>query len=190
MNTLLIVILSVLTIYLAYNFYAKRIDRNLIQPDAKRATPARMYMDGVDFMPTSRNVLFGYHFKAIAAAGPIVGPITAANLWGWGPSVATRFIQWFKDFGIPVGGVLVNMVIDPASVGPNSAEFVKNRVAMRQEHMRTIWREFDGSVRAVVPLFETEVRGLPMLQRLCDAIFAADGAKPAPVAGPAARSRS
>jgi len=49
--------------------------------------------------------------------------------------------------------------------------------------MRTIWREFDGSVRAVVPLFETEVRGLPMLQRLCDAIYAADGAKPAPGAG-------
>jgi carbon starvation protein len=51
MNTLWIVILSVLTIYLAYNLYAKRIDRNVIQPDAKRATPARMYMDGVDFMP-------------------------------------------------------------------------------------------------------------------------------------------
>jgi hypothetical protein len=40
---------------------------------------------------------------------------------------------------------------------------------------------FDGNVRAVVPLFETEVRGVPMLQRLCDAIFAADGVKPAGV---------
>jgi arsenite-transporting ATPase len=91
-------------------------------------------------------------------------------------AVVTRFIQWFKDFGIPVGGVLVNMVIDSASLGPDAAEFVKNRVAMQQEHMGTIWREFDGSVRAVVPLFDAEVRGLPMLQRLCDAIFAADGA--------------
>ena len=102
MNTLLIVILSVLTIYLAYNLYAKRIDRNVIQPDAKRATPARMYMYGVDFMPTSRNVLFGYHFKAIAAAGPIVGPITAANLWGWAPSLAwlilgISFIDWIAE---------------------------------------------------------------------------------------------
>ena len=103
MNTLWIVILSVLTIYLAYNFYAKRIDRSVIQPDAKRATPARMYMDGVDFMPTSRNILFGYHFKAIAAAGPIVGPITAANLWGWAPSLAwlilgVSFIGWASDY--------------------------------------------------------------------------------------------
>src|SRR5512146_541322 len=103
MNTLWIVILSVLTIYLAYNLYAKRIDRNIIQPDAKRATPARMYMDGVDFMPTSRNILFGYHFKAIAAAGPIVGPITAANIWGWAPSLAwlligVSLIGWVSDY--------------------------------------------------------------------------------------------
>ena len=93
-------------------------------------------------------------------------------------AVVTRFIQWFRDFGIPVGGVLVNMVIDPEAVGPDAAEFVKNRVAMQQEHMKTIWREFDDSVRAIVPLFETEVRGVAMLERLCDAIFPPGGAKP------------
>jgi carbon starvation protein len=103
MNTLWIVVLGVVTTYLAYNFYARRIDRQVIQSDAKRATPARMYMDGVDFMPTSRNVLFGYHFKAIAAAGPIVGPITAANIWGWSPSLAwlilgVSFIGWVSDY--------------------------------------------------------------------------------------------
>jgi carbon starvation protein len=103
MNTLFIVILAVLTTWLAYNLYARRIDRNVIQSDPKRATPARMYMDGVDFMPTSRNVLFGYHFKAIAAAGPIVGPITAANIWGWSPALAwliigVSFIGWVSDY--------------------------------------------------------------------------------------------
>ena len=103
MTTLWIVVIGVLTAYLAYNLYAKWIDRNIIQSDAKRATPARMYMDGVDFMPTSRNILFGYHFKAIAAAGPIVGPITAANLWGWSPALAwlvlgVSFIGWVSDY--------------------------------------------------------------------------------------------
>jgi carbon starvation protein len=103
MNSFWIVVLSVITTYLVYNFYARRVDRNVIQPDPKRATPARMYMDGVDFMPTSRNILFGYHFKAIAAAGPIVGPITAANLWGWAPSLAwlilgVSFIGWASDY--------------------------------------------------------------------------------------------
>src|SRR5574342_951984 len=103
MSTLWIVVIGILTAYLAYNLYAKRIDRSVIQSDAKRATPARMYMDGVDFGPTSRNVLFGYHFKAIAAAGPIVGAITAANLWGWSPALAwliigVSFIGWVSDY--------------------------------------------------------------------------------------------
>jgi len=86
-------------------------------------------------------------------------------------AVITRFIQWFRDFGIPVGGVLVNMLIDRGAVGADAAEFVKNRVAMQEEHMRTVWQKFDGAVRAVVPLFETEIRGLPMLERLGAAMF-------------------
>jgi arsenite-transporting ATPase len=86
-------------------------------------------------------------------------------------AVITRFIRWFHDFGIPVGGILVNMLIDRASVGDDAADFVKNRIAMQDEHMETIWRTFDGEVRAVVPLFETEVRGAPMLQRLGEALF-------------------
>jgi len=48
MNTLWVVVLGVLTIVLAYNLYAKRIDREVIQSNSKRATPAKMYMDGVD----------------------------------------------------------------------------------------------------------------------------------------------
>ncbi|HQR44542.1 MAG TPA: ArsA family ATPase [Thermoanaerobaculia bacterium] len=87
-------------------------------------------------------------------------------------AVITRFIQWFHDFGIPVGGVLVNMLIDRASVGGDAADFVKNRVAMQEEHMKTVWQKFDGSVRAIVPLYETEIRGVPMLKRLGDAMFA------------------
>ncbi len=86
-------------------------------------------------------------------------------------AVITRFIQWFHDFGIPVGGVLVNMLIDEASVAPDAAEFVRNRVAMQKDHMRTVWEKFDGSVRAVVPLFDTEIRGVAQLRRLADAVF-------------------
>ena len=86
-------------------------------------------------------------------------------------AVITRFINWFHDFGIPVGGVIVNMRIDASLVGPDSAEFVRNRLAMQDEHMRTIWEKFDGQVRAIVPLFETEVRGVDMLRRTAQALF-------------------
>jgi arsenite-transporting ATPase len=93
-------------------------------------------------------------------------------------AVITRFIAWFHDFGIPVGGVVVNMRIDPTTVEAATAEFVRNRVAMQAQYMEQIWQKFDGSVRAVVPLFETEVRGLPMLERVAGAMFAP--APPAP----------
>jgi len=103
MNSLWVVVIGVAVITLAYNLYAKRIDRTVIQADAQRATPAKMYMDGADFMPTSRFVLYGYHFKSIAAAGPIVGVITAAALWGWLPSIlwlmiGVTFIGWASDY--------------------------------------------------------------------------------------------
>lgn len=87
MNALIAVILGAATVYLTYTRYARRIDRNVIQSDPKRATPATLSMDGVDFMPTNKNILFGYHFKSIAAAGPIVGAIAAATLWGWLPAM-------------------------------------------------------------------------------------------------------
>src|SRR3972149_688360 len=103
MNTLFVVLAGAVVIYLAYNFYAKRIDRDVIQVSDKKVTPAKMYMDGVDFMPASRNVLYGYHFKSIAAAGPIAGVITAANLWGWLPAIlwlliGVSFIGWASDY--------------------------------------------------------------------------------------------
>jgi len=102
-NTLVAIIIGIVAIFIGYNVYARRIDRNVIQASAKRATPAKMYMDGVDFMPTSRNVLYGYHFKSIAAAGPIVGAITAAALWGWLPSLlwlvlGVMFVGWASDY--------------------------------------------------------------------------------------------
>ncbi len=87
-------------------------------------------------------------------------------------AVITRFINWFKEFGIPVGGVVVNMLIDKQGVAGDAPDFVKNRIAMQDRYMDDIWRIFDGDVRALVPLFETEVRGVEMLKRTADQTFA------------------
>lgn len=86
-------------------------------------------------------------------------------------AVIKRFIAWFQDFGIPVGGVVVNMLIDESSVGEDAPDFVVNRVAMQADYMDEIWRSFPD-VRAVVPLFETEIRGTDMLARTADVMFA------------------
>lgn len=83
-------------------------------------------------------------------------------------AVITRFINWFYEFGIPVGGVVVNGIIPKEQVKEDSAEFVRNRVLMQNEHMETIRQTFGDRVRAVVPLFETEVKGEAMLNRMMD----------------------
>ena len=87
-------------------------------------------------------------------------------------AVISRFINWFNEFGIPVGGVVVNMLIDETSVSESMPEFVKNRVSMQAEYMDQIWKTFDGDVRAIVPLFETEIRGVEMLKRTANYLFA------------------
>jgi arsenite-transporting ATPase len=86
-------------------------------------------------------------------------------------AVITRFINWFHEFGIPVGGVIVNMLIQKSMVDANTAEFVLNRVKMQDEHMQEIEKIFGDRVRAIAPLFETEVKGAPMLKRLMDSVF-------------------
>ena len=86
-------------------------------------------------------------------------------------AVIKRFINWFQEFGIPVGGVIVNMLIDKESVGADAPDFVLNRIAMQDKHMDDVWRSFPNT-RAIVPLFETEVRGVEMLQRTADHLFA------------------
>jgi len=86
-------------------------------------------------------------------------------------AVITRFINWFHEFGIPVGGVVVNGLIQKEQVGADAAEFVRNRVKMQDDHMQEIWQIFDDQVRAIVPLFETEVKGPAMLNRLVNHLF-------------------
>jgi arsenite-transporting ATPase len=85
-------------------------------------------------------------------------------------AVIKRFINWFHDFGIPVGGVIVNMLIDKAQVRSDSPEFVRNRVAMQDNYMAEIWRDFDN-VRSIVPLFDNEVRGTAALKMVADYAF-------------------
>jgi len=85
-------------------------------------------------------------------------------------AVIKRFIGWFREFGIPVGGVVVNLVIDKEAVRKDAPDFVLNRIAMQDDYMEEIWRSFPD-VRAIVPLFETEVRGVEMLERTAQAMF-------------------
>ena len=102
MNSVVVLIIGFVVVFIGYRIYAKYIDSKIIKADGKRATPAKMYIDGVEFMPTSKNILFGYQFKSIAGAAPIIGPIMAIQ-WGWLPALlwilaGAFFIGWVQDY--------------------------------------------------------------------------------------------
>jgi arsenite-transporting ATPase len=86
-------------------------------------------------------------------------------------AVITRFLKWFQDFGIPVGGIVVNGLLPPPVEAEQTPEFIRNRREMQAEHLQTIWRLFDGQVRALVPLFDSEIRGMEALTRLGELLF-------------------
>jgi len=86
-------------------------------------------------------------------------------------AVIKRFIAWFEEFGIPVGGIIVNMIMEKETLGKDAPEFVLNRLRMQESYMKEIWDSFDGLVRALVPQFETEVRGIEMLERTAERLF-------------------
>ncbi len=86
-------------------------------------------------------------------------------------AVITRFINWFYEFGIPVGGVIVNGLIQKDQISDGTVDFVRNRIAMQEEHMAEIWKIFGDQVRAITPLFETEVKGGAMLERTSKYVF-------------------
>ncbi len=120
---LIYLILFVLVIFLTGYFFNVRFLKRYFDLDSKKETPANQVNDGVDFVPTSKFFLLGQHFSAIAAAGPIVGPILAGVWFGWLPVLCwivggAIFFGAFHDFSTLIGSVrhkavsIVEMVRD------------------------------------------------------------------------------
>ncbi|WP_275628539.1 carbon starvation CstA family protein [Pseudomonas sp. 273] len=79
-NALWIVVAAVAIYLVAYRYYSLFIAEKVMQLDPNRATPAVLHNDGLDYVPTNKHILFGHHFAAIAGAGPLVGPVLAAQM--------------------------------------------------------------------------------------------------------------
>jgi arsenite-transporting ATPase len=85
-------------------------------------------------------------------------------------AVIRRFIGWFEEFGIPIGGVVVNQAIDKSEISDETAQFIRNRVKMQDRYREEVYQSFDN-LRGEIPLFEREVRGLEMVGKLKEALF-------------------
>ncbi|MEO6264005.1 MAG: carbon starvation CstA family protein [Luteimonas sp.] len=99
-----IVAAAVSVFAIAYRFYARYIADKALGVDATRATPAWRRNDGLDYVPTHRGVLFGHHFAAIAGAGPLVGPVLAAQM-GYLPG-----LLWIL-FGVVLAGAVQDTLV-------------------------------------------------------------------------------
>ncbi|ETW21098.1 carbon starvation CstA family protein [Mycobacterium gastri] len=84
-NAVWLVVAAACTYVIAFRFYARLIEAKIVAPRDDHATPAEYLDDGMDYVPTDRRVVFGHHFAAIAGAGPLVGPVLAAQM-GYLPS--------------------------------------------------------------------------------------------------------
>ncbi len=79
-NALWLIVAALCCYAIAYPFYMGFIGRRVMELDDRRLTPAERYNDGLDYVPTHKGVLFGHHFAAIAGAGPLIGPVLAAQM--------------------------------------------------------------------------------------------------------------
>jgi len=127
MNLLLLILGSMILLFLGYRLYGNFLSRILELRD-DRPTPAYAFRDDVDFVPAGKWYLLGQHFSAIAAAGPIVGPILAGMWFGWVPT-----LLWILFGGIFIGGVH-DMLTIAASVrhqGRSIAEVLREYMSKR-----------------------------------------------------------
>src|SRR5665647_1644126 len=104
MNSIIIVLIAALVLTIGYAFYGRFIARKVMILNAKNSVPSYTLKDGHDYVPTSRTVLMGHHFAAIAGAGPLIGPVLAAQ-FGFLPGVLWILI------GAVFAGAVQDMVI-------------------------------------------------------------------------------
>jgi len=119
-------------IYLAaYHTYGRYLSRRLFRLNDARQTPAHALRDGVDFIPTGKDVLFGHHFTSIAGTGPIVGPAIGV-IWGWLPA-----LLWVLLGPIFIGAVhdLGALVISIRHEGKSIAEVIGRTISPRVRHL-------------------------------------------------------
>lgn len=91
MNSIVLIVISILGYLLAYRLYGGYLANKIFKLNNKNEVPSKKFRDGVDFVPTKKNIVFGHHFTTIAGVGPIVGPAIGV-IWGWLPAFLWVFL--------------------------------------------------------------------------------------------------
>ena len=131
MGALAIMVVAFVGYILAYQLYGRFIGRKIFKLSAAAKTPAVELEDGVDYVPTKKEVIFGHHYTSIAGTGPIVGPAIAI-IWGWVPAMI-----WIFAGSIIMGGVhdFGALIISMRNQGKSIAEYTSNYVNSRTKFL-------------------------------------------------------
>ena len=130
MTTLLIALLSGVGFLVAYHTYGRWLGSKIFRLSADAVCPSEHLKDGVDYVPTSKSIVFGHHFTSIAGTGPIVGPAIAI-MWGWVPALlwvvlGSIFIGAVHDFG----ALVVSLRNNGQTVGDIAGRVLNRRVRL------------------------------------------------------------
>lgn len=130
MSTLLVAFSSFVGFLIAYHTYGKWLGEKIFKLSAKAIVPSVAHRDDVDFVPTSKEVVFGHHFTSIAGTGPIVGPAIAV-FWGWLPALlwvvfGSIFVGAVHDFG----ALVISMRHDGKTIGDTAGKLINPRAKL------------------------------------------------------------
>jgi len=148
MNSLIIGLIGLILFIISYIFYGKYLEK-LWEVDEKRKTPAFTRTDGVDYIPAKNwLILFGHHFSSIAGAGPILGPVIAICVWGWGPA-----LLWIILGSIFLGGVhdFSSLVLSVRNEGQTVGEITEKVLGSKSKILFSFFLWF--SLLLVVAVF-------------------------------------
>jgi carbon starvation protein len=127
MGALFIMILAFAGYILMYRFYGRFIGRKIFALSGVCTTPACEYEDGIDYVPTRKEVIFGHHFTSIAGTGPIVGPAIAI-IWGWVPALIWVFVGSIVMGAVhDFGALIISMRNQGKSISEYTAKYVNPR---------------------------------------------------------------
>ncbi len=131
MNAFTFFIICIAVLWTGYRFYGTAFEK-FIGVDPSRPTPAHTKYDGVDYVPARHwLVLFGHHFSSIAGAGPVIGPIIAASLWGWGPATLFVLVGTILIGGIhDIGALILSVRYHGNSIADISEEMISRRARL------------------------------------------------------------
>jgi len=127
MGALAIMVVAFVGYIIMYQLYGKFIGRKIFQLSGACKTPACEYEDGIDYVPTRKEIIFGHHYTSIAGTGPIVGPALAV-IWGWVPAMIWVFVGSIVMGAVhDFGALIISMRNQGKSISEYTAKYVNNR---------------------------------------------------------------